>query len=138
MSIFLTIISGVAVFVLGQIALKMFVEPWQTQRECIARIAHHLIYYANVYSNPGVGTEEVNNEASKETRKLASDLIASCHRIPFYERLSSVKLFPSMHSILEVQKNLIGLSNSTHSGEPLHNASRSDKIKELLGLKIGE
>lgn len=138
MSIFLTIISGVAVFVLGQTILKLFVDPWQAQRECLANIAHHLLLYANVYSNPGVGTDEVNREASVETRKLASQLIASCHRIPFYERLSKTKLFPAMETILEVQKNLIGLSNSTHSGDPLHNSSRSDKIKNLLGIKFGD
>ena len=138
MSVFLTIISGVAVFVIGQIILKLFVEPWQLQRECIAKIAHHLLLYANVYSNPGVGTDEANREASAETRKLAAELIASCRRIPFYDVLSSWKLFPKMEQILEAQKNLIGLSNSTHSGDPLHNASRSDKIKEALGIKFGE
>lgn len=138
MSIFLTIISGVAVFLLGQTVLKLFVEPWQVQRECIAKIAHHLLLYANVYANPGVGTDEANREASTETRKLASELIASCRRIPFYDALSKWGVFPRMESILEAQKNLIGLSNSTHSGDPLHNASRSDKIKELLDIKFGE
>jgi len=138
MTIFLTIISGVTVFLIGQTVLKLFVEPWQVQRECMAKIAHHLLLYANVYSNPGIGTEEANREASTETRKLASELIASCHRIPFYNALSKCGLFPKRESILEAQKNLIGLSNSTHSGEPLHNASRSDKIKELLDIQLGE
>ena len=112
--------SGVFVFVIGQTILKLFVEPWQKQRECIAKIAHHLLLYANVYSNPGVGTPEANSEASMETRKLASELIASCHRIPFYKFLASMKLLPAIEKILEVQKHLIGLSNSTHSGDPLH------------------
>ena len=138
MSIFLTIISGVAVFVIGQTILKLFVEPWQVQRECIAKIAHHLLLYANVYSNPGVGTDEANMEASTATRKLSAELIASCLRIPFYDALSSWKLFPKMKQIVEAQKNLIGLSNSTHSGDPLHNASCSVKIKEALGIKFGE
>jgi len=43
-----------------------------------------------------------------------------------------------METILEVQKNLIGLSNSTHSGNPLHNASKADRIKTLLEIPLDE
>ena len=138
MIIFLTILSGVFVFVLGQITLKLFVDPWQKQRECISMIAHHLLLYANVYANPGTGTDDINNEASTETRKLAAELIASCKRIPFYNALTKIKLFPTMEVILKVQKHLVGLSNSTHNGDPLANASRSDNIKILLGIEYSD
>lgn len=133
---FITIISGVAVFVLGQIIVKLFIEPWQKQRECIARIDHHLTFYANVYSNPGVGNEDLNYEASKETRIIAAELVESCHRIPFYDFLSGNAIFPSKDTIRQVQGNLIGLSNSTYSGDPSVSDTRSNKIRSLLRLHI--
>ena len=87
MSVFLTIIAGVFVFIIGQIILKLFVEPWQKQRECIALIGHSLILHANIYGNPGKGDGNILTEASQEIRKLAADLVTSCNRIPFYNIL---------------------------------------------------
>ncbi len=84
MTIFITILSGVIVFVLGQTILKLFVEPWQMQRECIAKISNSLLLYANVYSNPGNNSKEEATLVSSEIRKLAAELVASCNRIPFY------------------------------------------------------
>lgn len=138
MAVFLTIISGVAVFVLGQIALKLFVDPWQRQRECVAHIAYILLYYANVYSNPGVVTKEKNDEASVETRRAASELVASSYRIPCYSFVSKSQMFPTLETINEVRKQLIGLSNSTHDGDPLTNGARVDKIRTLLRIPDDE
>ncbi len=129
-----TILSGVFVFVLGQTILKLFVEPWQIQRECIAKISNHLLMHANKYSNPGIGDKDELIQVSKETRQLAAELVASCNRIPFYETMTKTNLFPKIETIKEVQGNLIGLSNSIHRGEPNHNYEMSEKIKDLLNL----
>ena len=136
MSTFLTIISGITVFVLGEIALKIFIEPWQKQRECIARIGNHLTLYANVYSNPGIGNCDLNLEASKESRKIAAELFESCHRIPFYDFFSGNRVFPSKDIISQVHGSLIALSNSTQTGKPFDNDDRIEKIKNLLKLHI--
>ncbi|MFB1489312.1 MULTISPECIES: hypothetical protein [unclassified Thiocapsa] len=135
MAVFITIVSGVFVFVIGQTVLKLLVEPWQKQRECIAKIAHLLLYYENVYLNPGVGTEEKNREASQEARRTASELVESHYRIPMYPRLSRSGLFPNVRTMREVTKLLIGLSNSTHSGEPDRNSERIERIRSLLGFE---
>lgn len=42
MSIFATIVAGVTVFVLGQILLKLVIEPIQKLREAIAEVAFRL------------------------------------------------------------------------------------------------
>lgn len=136
MTIFITILSGVIVFVLGQTILKLFVEPWQMQRECIAKISNSLLMYANVYSNPGLCSKEESILVSGETRKLAAELIASCNRIPFYENLTKTKVFPSLETITKVQGHLIGLSNSLYKGDSSNNNNKVDKIKELLCIKF--
>lgn len=78
----------------------------------------------------------LNLEASKETRRIAAELVESCHRIPFYDFLSGNVAFPSKDTIRQVQGNLIGLSNSTCIGDPSASDTRSDKIKYLLRLHI--
>ena len=134
MNVFITILSGVIVFVLGQIILKLFVEPWQRQRECIAKISNSLLVHANVYSNPGVGERDEILIISKDIRKLAAEFIASCNRIPFYQYLSKTKIFPSIEIVKTVQKNLIGLSNSLYKGDAIHNNDRAEEIKKLLKI----
>ncbi len=135
MTIFLTIISGVTVLVLGQIILKSFIEPCQMQKECIVKISDHLLLYGNVYSNPGVATDDQAKLVSKETRALAAEWVACRNRIPFYESLTITKIFPSMDIIDKVQKNLIGLSNSLYDGEGRYNHKMAEEIKSLLKIK---
>ncbi len=138
MTIFFTIISGVIVFVLGQTILKLFIEPWQMQRECIAKISNHLLMYANVYSNHGAISDDKSSLIFKETRALAAEWVASCNRMPFYKSLTKIAPFPSLEVVDKVQKNLIGLSNSRYkSGEGRHNHDMSEEIKSLLKIKLG-
>ncbi len=130
------IISGVFVFVLGQIILKLFVEPWQMQRECIAKISNHLLMYSNVYSNPGAISEKKTIEVSTQTRELASAFVASCYRIPAYKLISKLSMFPSIHVVKNIQRNLIGLSNSLYDGEGRHNSEMVEEIKSLLKINL--
>lgn len=135
MSVFLTIISGVFVYILGQFVHKLIIEPWQKQKECVANIAYHLIFYANVYSSPGVGKEERNEEASIEARKLAAELTATTYHIPAYSLFARIKIFPKESDIMNARNQLIGLSNCTKSGNPENNYERENKIKKLLRIK---
>jgi predicted translin family RNA/ssDNA-binding protein len=106
------------------------------QRECIAKISNSLLMYANVYLNPGVSSKEESLIVSSETRKLAAELLASCHRIPFYRTLTKTRIFPSIEVVSKVQRNLVGLSNSLFSGEASHNHDMSEEIKQLLNIKF--
>lgn len=105
MTVFITIISGVAVFVLGQIVLKIFIEPWQEYLQFKGKLSASLTYYANVYSNPGCGKPDLNDEARIETRKLASDLDSIINKVVFYDFYSCIKLFPE-RKISELQEVL--------------------------------
>lgn len=59
MTVFLTVFSGVITFVLGQLVIKLLVDPVQDFRKAVADIALVLIEYANVYANPGVAGSEI-------------------------------------------------------------------------------
>ena len=43
-----TILGGIFVFVVGQVVVKFFLDPFQKYREVVGEIAHSLVYYANV------------------------------------------------------------------------------------------
>lgn len=137
MTIFLTIISGVVTFVLGQIVLKLFIEPVHDFRRTVADIALALIEYANIYLNPGVSGIEAEKQASADLRKLASRLNAQMYLIPCYRFTSKVFRLPSGDKVTEVASNLIGLSNglSKSSSDLISaNVQRANKIHELLGI----
>lgn len=136
MTTFITIISGVAVFVIGQIFLRVFIEPWQEYLQLKGKLSSSLTYYANVYSNPGCGKFELNDEARNETRKLASELDAIVNKIIFYDFFSYIRLFPERERIIAAKAALIGLSNSTFVGDPLENNAKIKKIIVSLDLKF--
>src|SRR5438105_629763 len=101
-SIFLTIVSGTAVFVLGQLLLKLFIEPIQEHRRVKAKIVHALTYFRwwrNYYFVPAPKTEadkpewdKKMGEANLYLRDLASNLRTSVASIPFYGCFSRVGL----------------------------------------------
>jgi hypothetical protein len=144
MSIFLTIFSGVIVFVLGQIVLKLLIDPLQGYKRTVGDISIALINHANVYSNPGVSKQEKMNNASEELRLLASRLSAHVVLIPYYEKTAKVFKLPSIEDTHAVKKQLIGLSNGIRDkGHPYakvslgeYNGRRADKICDLLGIYV--
>ena len=85
MTVFLTIFAGVAIFVVGQLVLKLIIDPVHEFKRTVADISHSLIEYANIYSNPGVTGEENEKKVSTELRKLSSRLNAQTYLIPKYE-----------------------------------------------------
>ena len=110
MTIFLTILAGVTTFVLGQIFLRLLVEPVHELKRTISDIAVALIQHANVYCNPGVAGEDKEREVAWELRSLASRLNAQMYLVPAYSKTN--------------------VDMATTNGE------KSDKICDLLGVKV--
>ena len=81
-SVFWTVFSGTVVYIFGQIALKLVIEPVHDLKKTIGMISHALIECANVIYNPGVLTKDVLDETSRELRNLASQLRSHLYLIP--------------------------------------------------------
>lgn len=136
MQVFLTVISGVAVFAISQLFMKLVLEPASNQRAAIAEIAHRLIYYADIYSNPSVVTPEARLEASQKLREASSRLQAATWQVWKYAHWEEIGLVPERASIDRACSELIGLSNTT-GFTPDHARQRServDSITRLLGI----
>lgn len=135
----LAVVSGVAVFVLGQALLRFVLEPIQRQREVIGEIAGVLVMYANVRDAWRHKTqEEVRlaqhtppDEAHRHLRQLASDLRATLYTVPGYSIWRVLRVVPHQDDVLRASSGLIGWSNCVHNGDP---DPHIDAIAESLRL----
>jgi hypothetical protein len=143
MTVFLTVISSTLTFVLGQLVLKLLIDPVQEFKRNVADIALALIEYANIYANPGVASSEVEKKISEELRRLSSRLNAQLYLIPCYPLVSKIFGLPAKNKVVDAASNLIGLSNGVfYSTSDLDivsvNLERADKIRNALGILIPE
>lgn len=142
----LTIIGGVVVYTLSQIMSKFLIDPIHEQKRVIGEIADALIYYANIYANPGIGPREELDKASDKLRQLSTLLQSKTHMITWYRLFQKIKVVHKSSSIEGASKELIALSNLIHvrpgqetgitANIGILNVERADKIKKLLKLKI--
>lgn len=131
----LTIISAVMIFVLGQISLKLIIEPIQELKKEISEILNAMVFYADRISNPNSNSQDVIDEVSKILRKHASNLEAKSSIIPFYRIFEIFRVLPNKQNISEAKSHLIGLSNSLSNSENnsgINNSTKNNDIKRLL------
>jgi len=140
-TVFSTVISGVLVYIIGQILNQFFIEKIIKQRETFGKISDALIMYANLYTDPiesntQISRKEERNEAQQIFRNLACELLSRSYQIPVYKVISGFKITPKKKNIMEAHHNLIGLSNSVFTRDSWieHNLRRKKEIEESLKL----
>ena len=135
MEVFITVISGVSVYVLGQFTLKLIIEPIQEFKKEIAEIINVIGFHANITSNPNMIDQEQSSEISKILRKHAINLESKSSIIPFYKMFENIRLLPKNENIEKASSELIGLSNSLYSSiNGFENYEKSSKIKKYLKI----
>jgi hypothetical protein len=153
MTVFWTVLSGVSVYVIGQIVLKFFVDPLHAQQEVIGKIIDFLIQHETHYSHPGtepnnpmiqkVGTpaeewRQQLRETKTKARTLASELIVRTHAVPAYGILQRTGLVLTRADIRLAHTELRDLSLNLLNVpviEATKNAKRVDKIKSALKIE---
>lgn len=149
----LTVIGGVAVFVIGQILVRFFIEPVHELRKAIGEVGDALIYYAHLYMQPkeiaaeaggwSAGSPlppvygEDRGKASEALRQKASLIFIRANAVPKYSWFVRLRAIPSWESLMIGHKELINLSNSVSRGNPVVNAERRRIISEALDLHLG-
>jgi hypothetical protein len=115
----LTLLGGVLVFVLGQIAIKFFLEPIHEFKKFLGEIEDALIFYANLpaYDQANEGTRKAILEAKDLFRQQAGRLMAKKKLIPWYKCLVKLRILASEENVVQIHRDLIGLSNSMMAGE---------------------
>jgi len=130
----LTIVVGVIVYFLGRLFVALFVDPIRSLRSLIGEIAESLVFYANVYCNPGVAPRTKSDEASEALRHQAGQLKARAYEITWYPLWELLKIVRKKTEIEEASAELIALSNSVHSGQPRENSEKREMVEKLLGI----
>jgi len=135
-----TIIGGVIVFCFSQLALKLFIEPIQELGKCRGEICDVLLFYRNLYLNPGTLSKEKILVLSNEIRKLATKLLSIKNILRCNKFFSKLNLSTKEENILEAHKSLIGLSNAIGrnlSRDEIKIISRyEDEIKKALNIRF--
>ena len=137
MDVFVTVISGVLIFVSSQILLKMIIDPVHMLKKHIGKIAHNMDHLAPYYSNPGTLEDDVLKEVKEKIRMLASDLSEAFYLVPYYKKIHRIFGLPSFDDVLTANSRLIGLSNSLlYARHADNNLMRAQKIQDCLGIFI--
>lgn len=114
LTVIVTVISGVIVYVLTELLKEIWLEPLRKYRLIKSEIAENLIYYANMYSNP-IRQEEAKNEVRRaEYIKASEQIRVSASKLGGY--METISWFhpgvPGKKKLREAYSELIGLSNS--------------------------
>lgn len=139
LKIVLTAVSGVVIFVIGQIIQKWFIEPIQEQRKIVGEIVYALAFYANLfnYNNLSRGlakqryqAEKVEEreaqiwdeafamvkgkmaEGSEKLRGLSSQIHQSIQLIPCYLILEKLGIVYKRRKLYAIAIKLIEWANS--------------------------
>lgn len=142
LTIIVTVISGVIVFVFTELFKEMVIEPLRKYREIKCKIAKNLIFYANFYSNPlDINKIEKDNplyqkyvDASNEIRILAAELGGYIETISWFH-----PGVPRKEKLSSAYAELIGLSNSfflTSSETDIYtrNINHVNAVRKKVGL----
>lgn len=143
LTVFFTVLSGVITFVIGQLLVKLVIDPVQELKKTIGQISHSMIEHANVIANPGVPNADVMKETSKHLRQLSSQLHGHLYLVPLYKATAWFFRLPTKERILVSSGAVIGLSNSVFRASPSehideHNAKRVELICDSLGIYMAE
>jgi hypothetical protein len=119
--VFYIILAGVIIYVLGEIIVKIVIDPVQELKRVIADIAFKLIHYSHVFklSTAADTSEEASEktidrekleQAADEYRKLASMLNAGLRLVPFYPLIRVLFFLPGEADIIDARNELIEMS----------------------------
>lgn len=118
MNIFATIVAGVTVFVLGQILLKLVIEPIQKLREAIAEVAFRLANDHAVIHNAETVAKGRAEAVSSDFRQLGARLVSGQQLIPSYSHIRKLFSLPNKNDIGKAAERLFQIPNHMYGDDP--------------------
>lgn len=110
-NLFLTIVTGVTIFVTGQILVKMFIEPVQEMKKTIAKIKMELHRCSfQIFHSSVIETSE-KKETIYILRSLSAELVAHIELVSCYKITSKLFNLPNKTKVIDASKNLIAITN---------------------------
>jgi len=139
-TVFLTVLTGTAVYVIGQIILKMILEPVAKLKQTISKVHFTFVKFAHVIHNSDAIENETINNVFIELRSLSGQIYSDYSVVPFYNITSKIFGLPSRKKLFDGARNLIGLGNwmslKNHRNKHGHIFKNSQEAYENLNLDI--
>ena len=135
--------GGIAIYIVGQLLSKFFIEPLHELRKTVGEVRFNLAFHGPTI-HTSIGRSKESSDAAREALlKSSCDLIAKLYSVPIYEatRLFSFGVLPPKKEIEDAAVQLRGLSTYVHQeGDKAYASSeiigkRVAKIERCLGLK---
>lgn len=107
------VLAGVLIFVLGQLILKLFIEPVQQFKKTMAEIAHTSVRYSYAIHNADSLPTELRDEVFDKLRHLSGQLYADMELIPLfpYPVVRWVFQLPHRAQVYQTAQHLIAVGN---------------------------
>ena len=136
-------LGAIAVYIVGQLLSKFFIEPLHELRKAVGEVRFNLAFHAPTIHTPIGRTPEKSSAAQEALMKSSCDLIAKLHAVPICQltRLLAFGALPSRKPVEQAAVQLRGLSTYVHETGEKANASievinkRVAAIMRLLRLK---
>jgi hypothetical protein len=114
------VLAGVLIFALGQLILKVFIEPVQQFKKTMAEIAHISVTWAHAIHNADTMPKELLDEVYNKLRHLSGQLYADMELIPLfpYPFLRWAFQIPHRARVYQSAQNLIAVGNWMRSSSP--------------------
>lgn len=134
----LTVAGGLVVFVIGQMAQRLLIEPIQELRKAVGQIRFALLFHAPVLLTPVSRNVQRSDAAYEALMHSSCDLLMRVDAVPFYNVLAEfLQLFPSKKNVQDAAKWLRALSTYVHetgdkADEHIEQVSDLMKKVELL------
>lgn len=109
-------ISGVSIYVVGQLLSKLIIEPLYNLKVVLAETQFNLSFHAPTIHTPMGRTAEKSDEAYKALVASSCDLISKVYAVPCYPvfRYLAFCALPKKESIIKASIDLRGLSTHLH------------------------
>lgn len=140
MQIFWTIVSGVAVYVIGQAILNFVFQPIKEFNKQRGDTSFLLLFHQAKITN----ASKTNPKIPDDVKEMGAALISTMRQIPFYNFLAWFRVFglPSKEAVFEAARELNGIACATSPGEnfkdgAVSNVKALEKIAQLLKIQTG-
>jgi hypothetical protein len=136
---FETIISGVTIFVTGQLIIKLVIEPVHALKTAFAEVSQGLLINAPFIYNPSAINDTQRNIVKERMLALSGQVRAKLMLVPAYQFWRHVFFLPKEARVHEAAQNLVAIGNwvySNSSATAEHIIKNVQSASDILGIYI--
>lgn len=136
---FETILSGVLVYVVGQLVLRLVIEPVHNLQGAFAAVSEVLLVNAPFIYNPAALSDEQRRILNERMLSSAANLRAKLMLVPAYGLWRHIFRLPEESIVHSAAQDLIAIGNwssSSSTAVDAHMISHAQATSDKLGIYV--